>query len=164
MNAPAIEVGILTISDRAAAGTYQDESGPALERAVTSRGWTLNATCVVPDDEERIQTAIGELIKTGSCTLVLTTGGTGITPRDVTPEAVRAIASKELPGFGELMRTESHKINRHAMLSRNLAAVVGRTLVVCLPGSPKAAVECLSFVAGAIPHAIALINEEPTEH
>jgi molybdopterin adenylyltransferase len=164
MNPPPIGICILTISDRAAAGTYTDESGPALERAVSGRGWTLLATCTVPDDMAEIQTAILEMVEQEGCTLVLTTGGTGVAPRDVTPEAVRGIASKELPGFGELMRLDSMKISRHAMLSRNMAAVVGRALVVCLPGTPKGAVECLSFIAGLIPHAVALINEIPTEH
>ena len=164
MNAPEIEVGIVTISDRASAGTYQDESGPALERAVGGRGWKLKAKRIVPDDMAQIQTAILELVDHEGCALVLTTGGTGVAPRDVTPEAVRVIATKELPGFGELMRAESAKISRHGMLSRNMAAVVGRALVVCLPGTPKGAVECLSFVAGIIPHAVALISEQPTEH
>ena len=164
MNATQIGVSILTISDRAAAGTYNDESGPVLEHAVAGRGWTLMATRIVPDDMAEIQTAILEMVEQEGCTLVLTTGGTGVAPRDVTPEAVRGIAAKELPGFGELMRIDSMKISRHAMLSRNMAAVVGRALVVCLPGTPKGAGECLSFVAGLIPHAVALINEIPTEH
>jgi len=164
MNPPPIDVGILTISDRAAAGEYQDQSGPALEKSVEGRGWSLKVTGVVPDDPAEIQAAILEMVDQENCTLVLTTGGTGVAPRDVTPEAVRAIASKELPGFGELMRLESMKISRHAMLSRCTAAVVGRALVVCLPGSPKGAVECLSFVGALIPHAVALINETPSEH
>jgi molybdopterin adenylyltransferase len=164
MNALKIEVSILTISDHAAAGTATDQSGPALEHSVAGRGWTLKATRIVPDDVQQIQTAILELAEAEGCTLVLTTGGTGVAPRDVTPEAVRAIATKELPGFGEMMRAESLKISRHAILLRNMAAVVGRTLVVCLPGTPKGAVECLSFVAGVIPHAVAQINEQPTEH
>ena len=160
----SIRVGILTISDRAAAGVYSDEGGPTLQRAAAGYGWQVKATRLTPDDVKQIQTAIHELVEREGCQLVLATGGTGAAPRDVTPEAVRAIAVKELPGFGEVMRAESLKISPHAILSRNLAAVVGRALVVCLPGKPKAAVECLSFVAPAIPHAVALINEQPTEH
>jgi molybdopterin adenylyltransferase len=164
MKHPALHVGILTVSDRASAGVYQDESGPALEKAVRGYGWVPHATRIVPDDVTRIQTAIREMIVSNGCQLLLATGGTGIAPRDVTPEAVRAIATKDLPGFGELMRAESLKISPHAALSRNMAAVVGRALVVCLPGKPKAAVECLGFVAAAIPHAVALITDQPSEH
>jgi molybdopterin adenylyltransferase len=90
--------------------------------------------------------------------LVLTTGGTGIGPRDVTPEAVRELASRELPGFGEVMRSESSKLTPHAILSRSLAAVVDHALVLCLPGKPQGAVECLGFVAQAIPHAVELLQ------
>jgi len=98
-----------------------------------------------------------------ACSLVLLTGGTGIAERDVTPEAVRSVATKELPGFGEVMRAKSFERFPHAILSRNMAAVVGCSLVICLPGSPKGAVECLELVAEAIPHAIDLLRGE-TEH
>jgi len=94
--------------------------------------------------------------------LILTTGGTGIAPRDITPEAVREIASRELPGFGEAMRMESLKITPNAILSRSLAATVENALVVCLPGKPKGAVECLGFVAGAIPHTVKVVQGIPT--
>jgi molybdopterin adenylyltransferase len=93
---------------------------------------------------------------------VLTTGGTGVGLRDVTPEAVREIASRELPGFGEIMRIESMKITKNAILSRNLAAVVEKTLVICLPGKPSGAVKCLGFVEGAIQHCIEVLQEIPT--
>ena len=96
------------------------------------------------------------------CQLVLTTGGTGVGPRDVTPEAVREIAARELPGFGEVMRLESMKLTPNAILSRSLAVVVDKTLVICLPGKPKGAVECLGFVAGAIPHCLEVLREAPT--
>ena len=92
----------------------------------------------------------------------LTTGGTGVALRDVTPEAVREIALRELPGFGETMRRESMKLTPNAILSRNLAVVVEKTLVICLPGKPSGAVECLGFVAGAIPHCIEVLGETPT--
>src|SRR5207253_9105853 len=94
--------------------------------------------------------------------LVLTTGGTGVALRDVTPEAVREIAVRELPGFGEVVRSESMKITKNAILSRNLAAVVERALVICLPGKPSGAVECLGFVVGAIPHCVEVLQEVPT--
>ena len=157
-----ISVGIVTVSDRAAKGVYEDRSGPALRTAVGTYGWQVGAEAVVPDEESAIQQAIRSHIAQG-CQLVLTTGGTGLAARDVTPEAVRGIAAREIPGFGELMRHESLKVTPHAILSRGLGAVVDRTLVVCLPGSPRAAVECLGFVAGAIPHGVELLSYEPAE-
>ena len=115
----------------------------------------------MPDEKRDIQRAIREQIAKG-CHLVLTTGGTGVALRDVTPEAVREIAIRELPGFGEMMRIESMKITKNAILSRNLAVVVDRTLVICLPGKPSGAVECLEFVVGAIPHCLEVLQEVPT--
>lgn len=156
-----IEVGILTISDRASRGLYDDLGGPALRQAAQGYGWTVVAEALVPDEKRDIQRAVREQIAKG-CQLVLTTGGTGVALRDVTPEAIREIAVRELPGFGEVMRAESMKITRNAILSRNLAAVVERTLVVCLPGKPSGAVECLSFVVGAIPHCLEVLQEVPT--
>jgi molybdopterin adenylyltransferase len=156
-----IHAGIVTISDRASRGEYDDLGGPALKKAAEGYGWKVMAEAVVPDEKSDIQRAIREQISHG-CNLVLTTGGTGIAARDVTPEAVREIALRELPGFGEIMRSESMKITKNAILSRNLAVVVDRTLVVCLPGKPSGAVECLGFVAGAIPHGVEVLQEVPT--
>lgn len=151
-----ITVGIITVSDRASRGQYADNSGPALRQFCEQHGWTVTDVRVVPDEETLIGDTTVELAKT--CALVLLTGGTGIAERDVTPEALRAVAAKELPGFGEVMRAESFKRFPNAILSRSLAAVVGRSLVICLPGSPKAAVECLGFIAGAVPHAVELLE------
>jgi molybdopterin adenylyltransferase len=156
-----INVGIVTVSDRASKGEYDDLGGPALREAATGHGWSVVADKLVPDEKRDIQRAIRELINQG-CGLVLTTGGTGVAPRDVTPEAIREIATRELPGFGEVMRAESMKITKNAILSRNLAAVVDQTLIVCLPGKPSGAVECLSFVVGAIPHCVEVLQEVPT--
>lgn len=156
-----LQVGIITISDRASRGLYDDLGGPALKKAATGYGWTVLADTLVPDEKSDIQRAIREMIGKG-CNLVLTTGGTGVALRDVTPEAVREIAIRELPGFGEVMRMESLKITKNAILSRNLAAVVDRALVICLPGKPSGAVECLSFVTGAIPHCVEVLQEVPT--
>ena len=156
-----ITVAIITVSDRASRGEYDDKSGPALKAFCEKRGWNVTGQAVVPDEEAVIGDRTLELAKT--CSLVLLTGGTGIAERDVTPEAIRAIATKELPGFGEVMRARSFERFPHAILSRNMAAVVGRSLVICLPGSPKGAIECLEFVADAIPHAIELLRGE-TEH
>ena len=156
-----IEVGIITISDRASRGQYDDLGGPALKKAADGYGWKVLTDTLVPDEKRDIQRAIREQINAG-CHLILTTGGTGVALRDVTPEAVREIAVRELPGFGEVMRIESMKITKNAILSRNLAAVVDKALVICLPGKPAGAVECLSFVAGAIPHCVEVLQEVPT--
>src|SRR6204780_2482374 len=130
-----INTGIITISDRASRGLYDDLGGPALKKAAQSQGWNVSAEALVPDEKRDIQRAIREQINKG-CQLILTTGGTGVALRDVTPEAVREIAVRELPGFGEVMRIESMKLTRNAILSRALAAVVDKTLVICLPGKP----------------------------
>jgi molybdopterin adenylyltransferase len=156
-----IQVGIITISDRASARDYDDLGGPALREMADNAGWQVAAEAIVPDDAIRIQNTIRSFSKQG-CGLILTTGGTGIGPRDVTPEAIRAIMRVELPGFGEVMRAESMKITPNAILSRNLAAVVDHALVIALPGKPTGAVECLSFVQRAIPHGVAVAQGRPT--
>ena len=155
------QVGIITISDRASAGDYEDLGGPALKQVAQKIGWHVLAEAIVPDEVGRIQETIRSFARQG-CGLVLTTGGTGIGPRDVTPEAIRAMMRVELPGFGEVMRAESMKITSNAILSRNLAAVVDQALVIALPGKPSGAVECLSFVKGAIPHGVALAQRTST--
>jgi molybdopterin adenylyltransferase len=151
-----ISVGIVTISDRAFRGVHPDLSGPALKQAADGCGWQTLAQTVVPDDIPEIQRAIRAHLAAG-CRLILTTGGTGVALRDVTPEALRGLAARELPGFGELMRRESQRLTPHGILSRSLAVVVDRALVVCLPGNPAGAVECLGFVAPAIPHCLELL-------
>src|ERR1043165_8882469 len=156
-----IQTGIITISDRASKGLYDDLGGPALKKAAEGYGWKVASESLVPDEKAGLPHAIRDQIQKG-CALVLTTGGTGVALRDVTPEAVREIALRELPGFGEVMRLESMKITKNAILSRNLAAVVDRTLVLCLPGKPSGAVECLGFVVGAIPHCLEVLQEVPT--
>ena len=156
-----INAGIITISDRASKGLYDDLGGPALKKSVEGSGWLVIAESLVPDEKGDIQRAIREQIAQG-CHVILTTGGTGVALRDVTPEAVREIAVRELPGFGEVMRAESMKITKNAILSRNLAAVVDRALVICLPGKPSGAVECLAFVFEAIPHCVEVLQEVPT--
>ena len=156
-----IQVGIITISDRASQGLYDDRGGPALKTAAGGYGWKVVAESLVPDEKSDIQRAVREQSGQG-CQLILTTGGTGVALRDVTPEAVREIGSRELPGFGEVMRLESVKLTPTAILSRSLAMVVGKSLVICLPGKPQGAVECLGVVAGAIPHCIEILQERPT--
>jgi molybdopterin adenylyltransferase len=161
MSTNSIIVGIITVSDRASAGQYEDLGGPALRKFAEQTGWQILAEAMVPDELPRIQEAIRSLAHQG-CGLVLTTGGTGAAERDVTPEAIRGIMRVELPGFGEVMRAESMKITPNAILSRNMAAVVEGSLVIALPGKPSGAVECLGFVKGAIPHAVAVTQKIPT--
>jgi molybdopterin adenylyltransferase len=156
-----IQVGIITISDRASANEYKDLGGPALKEVAQNAGWQVLSEAVIPDDAERIQETICSFSQQG-CGLILTTGGTGVGPRDVTPEAIRAIMRVELPGFGEIMRAESMKITPNSILSRSLAAIVDLSLVIALPGKPSGAVECLGFVVGAIPHGVALAQRVPT--
>ena len=157
----SVSVGIITVSDRAAAGKYDDLGGPALNEAAQKLGWRVLAEAVVPDEISRIRETLRSFSDQG-CGLILATGGTGIAERDVTPEAIRGMMRVELPGFGETMRRESMKITPNAILSRSLAAVVEHSLVLALPGKPSGAVECLGFVAGAIPHAVALAQRVPT--
>ena len=156
-----ITVGVITVSDRASQGIYDDLGGPALKEAVLRYGWQVLAEAIVPDDIARIREAVRSFSAQG-CGLILTTGGTGAAPRDVTPEAIRTVMRVELPGFGEVMRAGSLKLTPNAILSRSLAAIVDRSLVIALPGKPQGAVDCLGFVAGAIPHSVQIAQEIAT--
>ncbi len=156
-----MQVGIITVSDRASEGVYEDLGGPALKRAAEGHGWSVIAEAVVPDDLLRLQETLRSFSAQG-CGLILTTGGTGIAERDVTPEAIRGIMRVEIPGFGEVMRMKSLELTPNAILSRSLAAVVDRSLVIALPGKPQGAVDCLGFVLGAIPHSVKLAQRVPT--
>jgi molybdopterin adenylyltransferase len=156
-----IVCGILTVSDRASRGEYTDLGGPALKEAASALGWKIVAEGMVEDERRDIQRAIREQIAQGAH-VILTTGGTGVAVRDVTPEAVREIADREIPGFGEAMRMKSLDLTPNAILSRGLGAVVGQTLILCLPGKPAGAVDCLGFVSGAIPHCVKVLQQVPT--
>jgi molybdopterin adenylyltransferase len=156
-----ITVGVITVSDRVSQGVYDDLGGPALKEAAARYGWQILAEAIVPDDAARIRETIRSFSAQG-CGLILTTGGTGAAPRDVTPEAIRAIMRVELPGFGEVMRSGSLELTPNAILSRCLAAIVDRSLVIALPGKPQGAVDCLGFVAGAIPHSVKIAQDIPT--
>ncbi|NET05646.1 MAG: molybdopterin adenylyltransferase [Symploca sp. SIO2B6] len=156
----SIKVGILTASDRASAGIYEDLSGKAvidLLREYLTSEWN-SVYRVVPDDQHRIETELKNMIDQAGCCLVITTGGTGPAPRDVTPEATEAVCQKMLPGFGELMRSVSLQYVPTAILSRQTAGIRGKGLIVNLPGKPKSIKECLEAVFPAIPYCIDLIE------
>ena len=131
-----VQVGIVTISDRASAGDYEDLGGPALREAAQKAGWQVLSEARSDVNAERIRQTIHSFSQQG-CGLILTTGGTGVGPRDVTPEAIREIMRVELPGFGEVMRAESMKITANSILSRSLAAIVDLSLVIALPGKAE---------------------------
>jgi molybdenum cofactor synthesis domain-containing protein len=156
----SIKVAIVTISDSCAAGTREDLSGPALDQRITELGWTVEKRALVPDDRTLIAKTI---VNFGDCDVILSTGGTGLAPRDVTPEAVKLVADREVPGFGELMRSEGLKSTRFAPLSRGGAATRGSALIVMLPGSPRGALDALNAIVGLIPHVVDLLHGR-TEH
>jgi molybdopterin adenylyltransferase len=155
-------VGILTLSDRGAAGEYQDRSGPVIRELVVERlGAEVIEYAVIPDEFERIRDTLIAWADGARLDLILTTGGTGFAPRDVTPEATRAVIEREAPGLVFAMLRDSLAITPHAMLSRAAAGIRGRTLIVNLPGSPKAARENLESILPALPHALELLREAP---
>ncbi len=156
-----IRIGILTASDRSYRGERPDLSGPALRNAVNALGWQVAWEKILPDEAAPLTRFLIHEADTGSCDLILTTGGTGFAPRDVTPEATLAAIERVAPGLAEAIRTESIKLTPHGMLSRGVAGIRGRTLIVNLSGSPKAAVEQLHVISPAIPHAISLLRERP---
>ena len=158
-----ISVAIVTVSDSAVAGTRDDRSGPALRERAQSLGWAVSAIELVPDESEQIAAILRRLADSGKVAVILTTGGTGVALRDITPEATRGVIDREIPGLGELMRTEGLKHTPRAVLSRGLAGLRGRTLIVNLPGSPKGAVESLDAIAKLVPHVVDLL-EGRTSH
>ena len=156
-----IRFGILTLSDRSARGEREDVSGPALARLIEAENWTVAKQSLLPDDESAIRAILSEWADSGEIDVILTTGGTGFAPRDVTPEATRAVIDREAPGLAEAMRAASLKITPHAMLSRVVAGIRKKTLMINLPGSPKGAAENLQVVIPVLPHAVQLLREEP---
>ncbi|GLV58467.1 molybdenum cofactor biosynthesis protein [Dictyobacter sp. S3.2.2.5] len=160
-----ITIGILTVSDGAARGERQDLSGArARELVAQLPDATVQLQSVVPDEQEQIAAILRSWCDEHKINLLLTTGGTGMAPRDVTPEATRAVIEREAPGIAEALRAISLKYTPMAMLSRGVAGVRGRTLIINLPGSPKAVQECLEYVLPVLPHAINLLIEGPKEH
>ena len=156
-----LRFGILTLSDRSSRGERADSSGPALARLIQAENWSVAKQALLPDNESAIREILSEWADSGELDIILTTGGTGFSPRDVTPEATRAIIDREAPGLAEAMRAASLKITPHAMLSRIVTGIRKRTLIINLPGSPKGAVENLQVVLLVLPHAIQLLREDP---
>jgi molybdopterin adenylyltransferase len=156
-----IRFGILTLSDRSARGERADASGPALADLVRAQGWSVIKQALLPDDESAIRAELMAWAHSGEVDVILTTGGTGFAPRDATPEATRAVIQREAPGLAEAMRSASLAKTPHAMLSRAVAGIRGRTLIINLPGSPKGAVENLLVLVPVLEHAIQLLKEDP---
>ncbi len=153
---------VITVSDKGSRGERIDTSGPALVRMLLET-YDVKETIIVPDEIDRIADVIRRQIDEHGMDLVVTTGGTGVSKRDVTPEATRLVVDRELPGFTEIMRSESYKITPHGIISRAICGIRGESIIVNLPGSEKAATECLSFVLGAIPHALSKIKGDPVD-
>jgi len=156
-----LRIAVLTVSDRSARGERQDASGPAVVELIKAQGWSVSRTGVLPDDLSILRETITSWAERGDSDIILTTGGTGFAPRDVTPDATRAVIEREASGLVEAMRAASGAKSPHAMLSRAVAGIRGHVLIINLPGSPKAAVENLSVVLPALEHAVKLIQERP---
>ncbi|MBN2385995.1 MAG: MogA/MoaB family molybdenum cofactor biosynthesis protein [Anaerolineales bacterium] len=156
-----LRIGLLIASDRSAQGVRPDLTGPALEECIQSQGWILIRRDVQPDDAAILRETLTAWADRGDLDVILTSGGTGFSPRDVTPEATRAVIQREAPGLAEAMRQASQAVTPHAMLSRAVAGIRDRVLIVNLPGSPKAAVENLQIILPVLPHAVELLHEEP---
>jgi molybdopterin adenylyltransferase len=158
-----IRAAIITISDSCFAGTREDRSGEALSNRAIELGWTPADRHLLPDDADAIAARLVDIADSAGVEVIITTGGTGIALRDVTPEAVQRMADREIPGFGELMRSEGRKSTKMAPLSRGGGWTRGTTLIVSLPGSPRGAVDSLNAVAELVPHVVDLLHGR-TEH
>ncbi len=159
-----MRTAVLTISTSKARGEGEDLSGPELARVVREVGGEVVISEIITDRLDLIENRLRELCADENCELILTTGGTGFSPSDVTPEATRAVVDRPAPGLAEAMRLESLKHTPHAMLSRAYAGIRGKTLIVNMPGSPKAVVETFSVIAPVLPHALDLIAERDSGH
>ncbi|MEJ2707164.1 MAG: MogA/MoaB family molybdenum cofactor biosynthesis protein [Anaerolineales bacterium] len=157
----SLRIAILTISDRSSRGEREDVSGPVLEQKILEQGWQVVQTDILPDELMILRDRLATWSDSGDLDVILTTGGTGFSPRDITPEATLAVIDRAAPGLAEAMRAASLQVTPHAMLSRATAGIRGQTLIINLPGSPKAARENLEVVIPVLPHAVALLGENP---
>jgi molybdenum cofactor synthesis domain-containing protein len=157
----ALHIRILTVSDRSARGQRADESGPSLAEAVRAQGWVVDRMDIVPDERGVIEKTLIAWSDEGKTDVILTTGGTGFSPRDVTPEATLAVIERQAPGLAEAMRQSGLAVTPYAMLSRAVAGIRKQTLIVNLPGSPKAALENLQVILPVLAHATQLLAEDP---
>ena len=157
------KAAVLTISDSVSAGARADRSGPAVRERLEQLGWSVSVMEAIPDETSEISARLATLADGGQVSAIFTTGGTGVAPRDVTPEATRAVIDREIPGLGELMRASGRAVTPLAVLSRSVAGTRGRVLIVNLPGSPKGAVESLDAIVELVPHVLELLRGR-TEH
>ena len=158
----SINFAVITISDRSYQGLREDKSGPLLKDLINNNGWTPKYIKVIPDDLETIKATLELFSKTYKVDVILTTGGTGFSPRDITPEATLSVIEKQVPGISEAIRYESMKITPHAMLSRAVSGILQDTLIINFPGNPKAIEETFQVIVPIIPHAVELIHEDPS--
>jgi molybdopterin adenylyltransferase len=159
-----VRVALVTVSDSAAQGTRPDASGPALAERCRELSWQVVSTDILPDDRTSLETRLSGLADSGAANLILTTGGTGLGPRDVTPEATVAVCAKLLPGLGEVMREKGRHLNERAVLSRAVAGLRAGAIIVNLPGSPKGVRESLGAILDVLPHAVEILQRRPTDH
>ena len=159
-----MRVGIIIISDKGAKGERIDQSGPAIRKILDNQSLLVAGYQIIPDEKETIKKALIDFSENLACDLILTSGGTGLGPRDVTPEATLSIVDKVVPGLAEAMRAETFSVTPFAILSRAVAGIRGKCLIINLPGSPKAVRECLQVLLPVIPHAVEIIKGEVTEH
>lgn len=157
----SLRFGVLTVSDRSARGERPDASGPALQKAISAQNWSVVRQGIIPDELIPLRDQLAAWSDSGEMDIILTTGGTGFSPRDITPEATSSVIERPAPGLAEAMRTASLEVTPHAMLSRAVAGIRKRTIIINLPGSPKAALENLEVVLPVLPHAVQLLDEHP---
>lgn len=155
----SVTVAVITVSDRSFSGEREDLSGPALCRAVEKLGWRVSSTAIVPDEQALISDLLNQVAKDTEVNLILTTGGTGFAPRDVTPEATLSVIQKRVPGLPEKIRFVSSAKNAHASLSRGEAGILHHSLIINLPGSPTGAVESFDAISSLLPHAISILTQ-----
>lgn len=158
-----MRIAIITVSDKGSRGERVDESGLTIKKLMAKAGAKIVLTEIVPDEQELIEAHLADICDSGQADLILTTGGTGFSSRDVTPEATKEVMEKEVPGIAEVMRAESLKKTPNAMLSRAISGIRNKTLIINLPGSPKAVKECLEVILPALPHGIAILRDEAGE-